>query len=295
MRATRLLPSIFALVLLASACGARFPAAPVVLPAGPSAAEILARSVTAAGSDPYESFTDIAVSYRGEWGTFVEILQPALTDVAYRGTSEERVLVRPAVVAQIHEGPGGTKSVLRDSGGVRVAYNGRVSTDRDVVETSALVADGYAMFLLGSAWLKQNGRDWARLEDAALDGRSYYRLRGILRPGVGLSEQDEVVAWIDRETLLLFRVHFTLEGHRNTQGAHADVTFSGYREIHGHLWPTHFVERVRGPVDIHAHEWVMVGLDVNRGLARADLGSPGQAAWSKASSVPARKLSASTP
>lgn len=220
----------------------------------------------------------------------MQALQPALTDADYRHTSEERLLLGPRVVAQVHRGQGGVKSVLRDSTGVVVAYDGHVSTDRDVLETSALVADAYSMFLLGPAWLERNGTEWMRLEDGSVGSRKYDRLLGRLRPGVGLSREDSVVAWFDRETFLLYRVHFTLEGHRNTKGAHADVTFSDYRRMHGRLWPTHFIERVRGPVDIHAHEWIMEGLDVDRGLTLHDLGAPGATAWSKAAAQPAARV-----
>ncbi len=220
----------------------------------------------------------------------VQFLQPVLTDGDYRGGSEERFLLEEGVVAQVHEGAAGRKVVLRDPDGVIVAYDGKRSTDRDVEETSALVADGYAMFLLGAAWLERHGEDWVLLADETEDGRRYRRLLGRLRPGVGLSEEDRVVAWIDAETDLLYRVHFTLEGHLYTQGAHVDVTFSERRKAYGRLWPTHFVERVKSPVDIHAHEWWMIGLDVDRGLRREDLGRPAEKAWSSLAEESARPL-----
>lgn len=271
-------------------CASQFPVVPVKPPAGLGPVEILERSIAASGDDPYTTLQDVAVSYEGEWGTVVQALQPALTDGEYRRSSEERVLLASGVVAQIHRGPGGEKRVLRDRAGVQVAYDGAITEDQDVVETSALVADAYTMFLLGPAWLRRNGSEWARLGDAESDGRSFYRVRGRLRPGIGLSAQDDVVAWIDRDTFLLHRVHFTLEGHRYTQGAHADVTFFDYRKVFGRSWPTRFVERVRGPVDIHAHEWWMTGLDVNRGLGRVDLGRPGGENWSAAAATPAATL-----
>lgn len=273
-----------------SGCASPFPVVPTKPPAGLGPIEILERSVAASGADPDATLDDVAVSYEGEWGTVVQALQPALTDGDYRRSSQERILLASGVVAQIHRGPGGEKRVLRDRAGVQVAYDGSITEEQDAVETSALVADAYTMFLLGPAWLQQHGSEWARLDDAKSDGRSFYRVQGRLTPGIGLSERDDVVAWVDRETLLLHRVHFTLEGHRYTKGAHADVTFFEYREAFGRFWPTRFVERVRGPVDIHAHEWWVTGLDVDRGLGRDDLGSPGGEGWSAAASAPAAAL-----
>ena len=271
--------------LSVSACSSRFPARPPGAPPSSAATELLAKSVAASGGDPYEMYRDIAVAYRGEWGTLVQVLQPVLTDGEYRGRSEERLLLAEGVIAQIHEGAAGRKVVLRDTDEVLVSYDGVPTTDQDVRETSALVADAYAMFLLGSAWLLRHGSDWARLENEESAGRSYARVIGRLRPGVGLSEADDVVVWIDRSTDLLHRVHFTLEGHRFTQGAHVDVTFADYRQAYGRMWPTHFVERVRSPVDIHAHEWWMEGLDVDRGIGRNDLAGT---AWSDVAAAPAK-------
>lgn len=292
-RGVRFARFVWVLAFLAlTACATRFPVRPSAGPAGSDlvAAELLAKSVTASGGDPYEMYRDVAVAYRGEWGTMVQALQPVLTDGDYRGRSEERFLLEEAVIGQVHDGPGGRKVVLRDGDGVLVAYDGVITTDRDVLETSALVADAYEMFLLGAAWLQHHGGDWVLLSDEEIDGRSYRRILGRLAPGVGLSEEDQVVAWFDSETHLLHRVHFTLEGHRYTQGAHVDVTFSERRRAYGRLWPTRFVERVRSPVDIHAHEWRMEGLDVDRGFRRDDLGRPGQAPWTEGAERPARPL-----
>lgn len=291
-RHARLVATTLACASILAGCATAFPARPAGPPDDREAVRLLRRAASVQGDDPYEAYDDVAVAYRGEWGTLVQALQPVLTDGDFRRASEERMLLRDDLVAQAHRGPGGRKDVLRSAHEVQVAYDGVPTTDADVLETSALVADAYSMFLLGPAWLLRNGRDWIRLENAAEGGRAYVRLLARLRPGVGLSAEDEVVAWIDPDTELLRRVHFTLEGHRYTQGAHADVTFSEYRKRHGRLWPTRFVERVRGPVDIHAHEWWLVGLDVDRGLRPSDLGRPGSAEWTAAAERPAAPFEA---
>ena len=278
------------LAVLALGCTAKFPVAPETPPAGPTAQEILARSIAASGGDPYASLQDIAVRYDGTWGPVVEFLQPALTDSDYRGSSEERYLLEPDVMAQVHRGPGGEKRVWHDPGTIRVFYGGVPSADDEVLATSALVADAYGLFLVGPAWLERRGRDWQRLPDVDEEGRSYYRLLGTLRPGVGLSEEDQVVAWVDTQTGLLHRVHFTLEGYEGTRGAHVDVTFFDYRSLHGRLWPTRFIERVIAPVSAHAHLWTMEGLDVNRGLTAEDLGTGADPRWSPAAARPAGEL-----
>ncbi len=277
------------------ACAARFPTPPAAPVAGPSAAALLQRSIEAAGGDPYETLDDVAVRYEGSsWGSMVQILQPLLTDVDYRGLSEERILLSDSVVAQKHRAGAGEKTVFWDGEEVRVFYGSTAANDLPVRESSALVADAYALFLLGPAWLQRRGSDWTRLDDRTEDGRVYHRLHGRLRPGVGLSTEDRVVAWIDQDTGLLHRVHFTLEGFEATRGAHVDVTFSAYRQIAGRLWPTHFVERVRSPVDIYAHLWLLEGLDVNRGLRPADLGSTTDPTWSAVATRPAAPLSDAT-
>ncbi|MDG2305056.1 MAG: hypothetical protein P8R42_10440 [Candidatus Binatia bacterium] len=276
-----------ALGLALAGCAARFPVPPDTVPAGPTAAEILGRSIQASGGDPYSSIHDIAVRYRGEWGSVVQMLQPVLTDGEYRGESEERLLLGEDVIAQRHLGPSGEKTVLRGRGEIYVTYDGVPSTDRAVLESSALVADAYGLFLVGPAWLNRRGTEWTRLADEVEDDQTRLRILGHLRPGIGLSDADRVVAWIDAETFLLRRVHFTLEGFEGTLGAHADVTFFDYREIEGRQWPTRFIERVRSPVDIHAHLWTLEGLDVDRGLKRADLGTREDPTWSPTAARPA--------
>lgn len=284
-------PALLASALLAACSTAQFPSAPREVPSEPTASEILSRAQVAAGVDPFERWNDVAVSYEGEWGTVVQMLQPVLTDSEYRSQSEERLLLADGVVAQVHHGTGGTKTVLWDGSTVTVRYDGAATTEQEAVETSALVAEAYEMFLLGPAWLARRGRDWVRLDDASADGRPYYRILGRLRPGFGLSDEDQVVAWFDPETLLLHRVHFTLEGYAGTRGAHVDVTFDGHRKEYGYVWPTHFVERVRSPVDIHAHEWRLVGIDVDRDLTIEDVSGTAEE-WSVDARTPARALGA---
>ena len=86
-----------------------------------------------------------------------------------------------------------------------------------------------------------------------------------------MSERDFVTLWVNKQSALTYRVHITLDGFDATKGAHADTTYLKYTEIDGFTFPTHFFERVRGPISIDAHEWWYTGIDINRGLTAQDL------------------------
>ena len=82
----------------------------------PAAQALLKESAEAHGLQAFKAIQDLNVSYAGEWRALIGKLQPALVDAAFRGTSEERLLLREGVVAQAHSGPGGRKQVLRRAG-----------------------------------------------------------------------------------------------------------------------------------------------------------------------------------
>jgi hypothetical protein len=138
---------------------------------------------------------------------------------------------------------------------VEVSYNGVMSTDPDVLASSALTSSTFALFHLGPSFLAWHGGEPTRLADEVIDGRSYHRLYFELEPGFGLSEKDSVVAYVDSVTKRLFRVWLTLEGFRTTMGATVDVTYLDYKRVSGFLMPSKFDERVRSPISIHAHTW----------------------------------------
>ena len=111
---------------------------------------MLQKSAEAHGLAAWLQIRDLSVSYVGEWRSLVTRLQPTLIDPDFRQASEERLLLDPQpIYAQHHQGPKGSKQVVRTGSEVRVFYNGTPSNDRDVQAAAALVADGYRMFLTG--------------------------------------------------------------------------------------------------------------------------------------------------
>ena len=123
------------------------------------------------------------------------------------------------------------------------------------MQAAALVAEAYQLFLLGPRYLDAHESGLRMLESRREDGRTYERLVARLRPGLGDSEEDVVELWVDAETALPHRVHFTLEGFPSTRGAHADTTYMHGMRVEGHWFPVEFRERVRGPLRLFAHEW----------------------------------------
>ena len=270
---------ILGAALLAGAPGCTAPLPPMTRPdTANEARTLLAESASAHGAAALAGLTDVNVRYDGAWRGIVGRLVPALVDDRFRGGSEERLLLRDGVTAQAHTGPAGRKQVLRTADGVRVWYNGVESADADLRAASALVADGYGIFLLGPMRLQ---RLPARLELGAPDGITVagrdhacdvVRMR--LAPGLGLSAVDELAVYIDRAERLMRRVRFSLEGLDATQGAVAEVDCWDHVPHAGIRWPTGFHERLLRPLPIAVHDWRLTGLDVNRGLTLADVSGP---------------------
>lgn len=226
---------------------------------------------------------DLSVAYEGEWGRAIRRIQPILVDYDHRHRSEERLLLNGprASITQVHQGPEGQKTVVRtggldadDPGTTSVFYGNREETDEDVVKASALVADAYVMFILGPSYFDRPGADLRMTTPKREGGRLYERIAARLRPGLGESEEDLVVLWIDSDSKLLHRIHFTLEGTPQTRGADVDLTFHDHREFDGYLVPTYYVERVRAPVRVFAHRWNLLGFELNRDLEAGDLAGP---------------------
>lgn len=251
-----------------------------------SAQQLIERSVAAHGGNLFADVSDLSVAYEGEWGFFAPKVQPLVADPKYRKTSQERYLFPDGVVLQKHEGPAGAKIVLRDRDSITVAYDDSVIDDEKREKASALVADVYVMLSTGPSFFVRDGVELMSSPPETLEGRAYDVAIARLRPGFGFSDEDRAKIWIDPETRLLHRVQFTLEGFPSTQGAEVDVIFTEHREIDGYVWPTSFVERIREPFDVFAHRWRLVGLDVNRGLTRADI----ELEWSEKAAEPARRL-----
>jgi hypothetical protein len=237
----------------------------------PKATSLVAASQDAHGGKAFAKIRDVSVRYEGNWPPIVPIVQPTLSDIKFLGRSEERMLIDSRFIAQEHSGPDGKKVVIRESGTVTVAYNGVPSSDSEVNHAAALVADVYAMFLLGPFYFDRPGVVFAPDGEAVVDNATCDKVLAILRPGFGYSKEDRVILFIDRATKRLRRVRMTLDGLESTRGAEVDVTFRDFREIGGILWATDFDERIRVPFDLPAHHWNMLGLDLNRGLHKSDL------------------------
>ncbi|WP_043833762.1 hypothetical protein [Muricoccus aerilatus] len=261
------------------------------MPAGqaaPEAAALLGRSAEAHGSRALAGLADISVSYSGEWPGLIDRLQPVLVDKGFRGSSEERVLLRPGLVGQEHRGPMGRKNVIRKEssaaqGEVRVWFNGEEAVDTERRAAAALVVDGYGLFLLGPmslAHLRAAGRPvglaLAGTERVDLDGVGHDCdvLRVRVSPGLGFSEADDLALFIDRGEGLMRRVRFSLNGLESTRGAVAEVDLFDFITAGGLRLPTRFHERLIRPLPLPVHDWRLTGLDLNRGMVAEEIAGP---------------------
>ena len=290
MRHSSLRLMILALIFpLLSACASR--GIPPTTASGeqPEARALLQKSAEAHGLAAWLQIRDLSVSYVGEWRSLVTRLQPTLIDSDFRQASEERLLLTPQpIYAQHHQGPKGSKQVVRTGSEVNVFYNGTPSKDRDVRAAAALVADGYRMFLTGPFYFFSGNLQLELAGSETVEGRLCDLIVAVRRPGNGLSAEDRYLLYIDQENRLLRRVRFSLEGMESTQGAIAEVDFFDHREIVGVTWPTRFFERLRKPIpNLPVHDWRLIGLEVNRGFAAVDVNGT---AFSGKALAPAKRI-----
>ena len=251
-----------------------------------TAEEIFQATFLKHGGSSLASLQDVSVAIDGEWYFLITRIQPEVTDARYRQQSEERVVLSPRLYAVNYNGEAGTKEVFRSESDIRVGYNGTSSSDTRKEMATALTADAFYMFALGPLALNSRVNNWKRLEDRNENGNSYYRVNGELKPGIGISDSDFITLWINKKDDLTFRLHITLDGFETTVGAHVYTSFLNYTRIEQFTLPTHFFERVIGPISINAHEWWYTGIDINRGLNAKDIGVDG---WSDKALVPAKQ------
>ena len=247
--------------------------------ATPAGQSLLKESAAAHGVSAFSALSDLNVSYDGVWRALIDKLQPVLVDPAFRGKSEERMLLRDGVIGQAHTGPGGRKFVARRPsshpfGEVRVWYNSEEVKDSERRAAAALVADGYRLFLLGPMLLMNRNLVIELGDVEAVNEHSCDVLRIQLAPGLGHSNVDQVALFIDRKERLMRRVRFSLEGLESTKGAAAEVETFDHQTLHGMRLPTRFFERLVRPVRMPVHDWKLIGLDVNRGYSAADIAGP---------------------
>jgi hypothetical protein len=261
---------IFLMGLLSS-CASKQICTRSITTSEPEAQALVTASQKAHGSFAFDRIMDLSVSYEGKWASIGPRFQPVLVDSKFRGASEERMILSPRIIAQSHTGPGGVKKVLRSPGQIAIAYNGTATDVDETEQAAALVADAYALFLLGPFYFQQSGMVFAMNGESFVDQALCDEVLAILRPGLGMAEEDRVILHIDRSSKLLRRVRLTLNGLESTRGAEVDVTFRDFKKIDGVLWPTDFDERIRSPFKLHAHHWNLRGLESNRGLSTRDL------------------------
>jgi hypothetical protein len=223
----------------------------------------LLRQSSEISGDPWQKLRQVEVDYDGEWSGFAQRTQPVLVDAGFRKSSTEIYTPGRNSVSQLHRGPAGEKRVQRSPGNLEIWRNGEVSRGTEERRAAALVADAYTLFTFGSSVLKERGTSWRLLGRRMLHGESCQLIAGTLRPGLGESSADGVIAWIGLETKRLLRLQFTLNGLESTAGADVDVTFNDFQPgPYGTEWPRHFLERVRRPLDVKAHEWKMTNLTI---------------------------------
>ena len=236
--------------------------------------EIFQKSFTRHGGLSLDELTSLSYDLNGEWKYLITKIQPLVTDSEYRVRSQEIVYPQVGAYHANYDGPKGSKWVLQKQGLTEVFYDGAASRDLDVLQSTALTAESFYIFALGPLALKNLSGSFERLPNITENGRNYLRIYAEMRPGIGESDLDEIVLWIDPDTWLTWRVRFTLEGYVSTQGANVDVTFTDYVELGDFVFPSSFFERVRAPIQIDAHSWDTTNHRLNAAPSPSDLIRP---------------------
>lgn len=260
MRLLALLP----LVLLPSCARLEVPGKAAVVGDSAAASRLLSHSAQASG-DPWSKYRQVEVSYSGEWSGIAKKVQPVLVDPDFRKSSAELYEPRVSRVRQVHNGPGGTKVVLRTPNSTKVTYRGLESGDSEVKAASALVADAYTAFLFGPSYLKTRAKSLGVVAPRTVGDELCDGVQGSLKPGFGEASEDHFIAWIGRDSGLMKQFQFTIDGLESTRGADVEVTFSEHWKAgDGTIWPRHFVEHIVRPIPVKAHDWRLLSLKSSR-------------------------------
>ena len=285
------------LIPLLPACSSPLPVS-LTATTSTGAQSLLNESAAAHGLASFRKIDDVSVSYDGQWRALIGKLEPALVDPNFRGKSEERLLLREGLIAQSHRGTDGRKQVLRRAvagspGEVRVWFDGEEARDSERRRTAALVADSYALFLLGPLLLADRSLVMELAEMEWVEEHACDVLRMQLAPGFGFSRMDRIALFIDRKERLLRRVRFPLDELQSAPDAIAEVEMHDHVTLHGVRWPTRFYQRLVRPMRLPLHDWHITGLDVNRGFSVADLSGGAFAGAARAPAAPLAKRPAS--
>ncbi len=229
-----------------------------------AAAEAVLKRSAAKSGNPWQRYDQVKVNYTGEWSAIATRLQPVLTDPGFRKSSVETYHPRSGRVRQLYTGPQGTKQVTKQGSKTAVVFNGKVSSNSEVSNAAALVADAYTAFLFGPSWLIGRASELALLAPKPLGGERCTRVAGKLSPGIGSPAADYFIAWIGDDSGLMRRFQFSLNALDSTRGADVEVTFSDHwKAADGSIWPNHFVETIERPIRTKAHDWQLSGLQLN--------------------------------
>ncbi len=264
--------------LLVGCSGFPTPRAGLDFDDGLEADALLSRTVAAHGGDLRAYPGDFNLAMDGEWGRAIVRIQPVVTDVGFRIRAEERFRPSDDIYALRHEGPDGVKTVFRRGDAIEIWYNGELDSDPARRRATAMTTDAFQMFHFGPSFLLGRAVSVERLADRREASVRYRRILVTIQPGFGEAEEDQVVLWIHPETDLTWRMHITLNGFETTQGAHVDTTFLEYDQVGSFVFPARFVERVRGPIRIRAHDWWITARDQDRGWSEDDVRRPDFAA-----------------
>lgn len=253
----------------------------------PEALALLEAAAQAHGKTGFERLRNINATLEGQWSELASRMEPVLTDQRFRGRTEDRILLDPPIMSQLHRGAAGRKLVHRGRDATRVWYNDQPGNEGDSAP-AALRADAHRLFLLGPLQLQQMTGIFELAGVDVVDGRTCDLLLATLRPGIGHSAEDRLLLYVDRETRLMRRLRFTLGGLPANRGEVVEVDVADYVLHAGVQWPTRFFERLRAPIPmLPVHRWQLVGLDVNRELEPVDIAGP---VLGGVAAIPARPL-----
>ena len=142
---------------------------------GLSADALFERTLAAHGGDLREHPGDINLATDGDWGWWIQRIQPLVADAGYRVTAEERYRPSEQLYTIRYAGPEGVKKIIREGRDITVYYDGEREDDADNLAATAMTTDAVKLFHYGPSFIKHRARNLTRLPDAEEDGTRYHR------------------------------------------------------------------------------------------------------------------------